>query len=294
MNEQVQPITQGDVITLYDAFLFLKSSGRNIVKSTLVCLLAGGTYIFSVPNMYEASATIEMAKVVGEAVETPVFLFEKIKLPMYFSSATLQACGLNGELSERVGFFNKIKPSINKSAPLVTFVTKAPSSQEAKACLSVVIAEITNKQDKISEHLLQQKKQKLQEMSEQLKLTEEFIKTFSTAKGYNNSSDEQFSVRTLYMSLKTANVDKAFELRSQISNLDYLLSATHTHSVLLTDLIYAPNEPVKKSRMSILGLCLVLGVFLGLFMTWMMRMASEIGRQMREAEDRGHKLPALF
>jgi uncharacterized protein involved in exopolysaccharide biosynthesis len=79
---------EDDEISLIDVLLFLKASGGNIVKSISVCLLAGGAYYFSVPKMYEASATIEMARVAGELVESPAVLLEKMKLPLYFSPAT--------------------------------------------------------------------------------------------------------------------------------------------------------------------------------------------------------------
>jgi uncharacterized protein involved in exopolysaccharide biosynthesis len=58
-EEQLQ--AEDDEVSLIDILLFLKTSGGNIVKSTMVCLLAGGTYDFSVPKMYEASATIDFA-----------------------------------------------------------------------------------------------------------------------------------------------------------------------------------------------------------------------------------------
>jgi len=41
---------------------------------------------------------------------------------------------------------------------MVSFATQAPSTQEAKACLRVVIAEVSNNQDAIAKPLLQQKK----------------------------------------------------------------------------------------------------------------------------------------
>ena len=63
MTQQEQLKAEADEISLIDVLLFLKASGSNIAKSTLVCLLAGGVYYFSVPKMYEASATIEMGKV---------------------------------------------------------------------------------------------------------------------------------------------------------------------------------------------------------------------------------------
>jgi hypothetical protein len=73
MNQQEQIQAEDDEISVIHILLFLKASGGNIVKSTSLCLLAGGAYYFSVPKMYEASAAIEMASVAGEMVETPWF-----------------------------------------------------------------------------------------------------------------------------------------------------------------------------------------------------------------------------
>jgi hypothetical protein len=80
----------------------------------LACLEAGGAYYLSVPKMYEASATIEMATVAGEPFETPAVFLEKMKLPTYFSPATLQVSGSDVGLNSQANFADKIKPSINK------------------------------------------------------------------------------------------------------------------------------------------------------------------------------------
>ena len=285
MSQQEQ-LKDDDEISLIDILLFLKASGGNIVKSTLICLLSGGVYYFFVPKMYEASATIEMATVAGEPVESPAVLLEKMKLPLYFSPATLQACGSDGGLSSQAKFVDKIKPSINKSAPMVSFVTQAPSTQEAKACLSAAIAEVSNNQDAIAKPLLQQKKQKLQQLSEQLKLTEEIGKTFPAPKGNSNASDAQFSARTLSMSFSAANATEINDLRSQIGTLENALIAPQTHSVALVSSVYAPEVSINKRPLFTLGFCLALGVFLGLLVTGVQRVVPEIRRQMREAESR--------
>jgi ElaB/YqjD/DUF883 family membrane-anchored ribosome-binding protein len=236
--------------------------------------------------MYEASATIEMATVAGEPVESPAVLLEKMKLPLYFSPATLQACGSDGGLSSQAKFVDKIKPSINKSAPMVSFVTQAPSTQETKACLNAAIAEVSNNQDAIAKPLLQQKKQKLQQLSEQLKLTEEIGKTITVPKGNSNVSDAQFSARTLNMSFSTANATEINDLRSQIGTLENALIAPQTHSVGLASAVYAPEVSINKRPLFTLGLCLALGVFLGLLVTGVQRVVPEIRRQMREVESR--------
>ena len=68
--EQHQLQAEDDEISLIDVLLFLKASVGNIVKSTLVCVLAGSAYYFSIPKMYEASADIEMATVAGKPADT--------------------------------------------------------------------------------------------------------------------------------------------------------------------------------------------------------------------------------
>jgi hypothetical protein len=287
MSQQEQLQAQDDDgISLLDILLFLKASGGNIVKSTLICLLTCGVYYFSVPKMYEASATIEMATVAGEPVESPAVLLEKMKLPLYFSTATLQACGSDGGLSSQAKFVDKIKPSINKSAPMVSFVTQAPSTQEAKACLNAAIAEVSNNQDAIAKPLLLQRKQKIQQLSEQLKLTEEIGKTITMLKGNSNVSDTQFSARTLSMSFSTANATEINDLRSQIGTLENALIAPQTHSVAFASSVYAPEVSINKRPLFTLGLCLALGVFLGLLVTGVQRVVPEIRRQMRETESR--------
>ena len=169
---------------------------------------------------------------------------------------------------------------------MVSFVTQAPSTQEAKACLNAAIAEVSNNQDAIAKPLLQQKKQKLLQLSEQLKLTEEIGKIFPSPKGNSNVSDEQFSARTLSMSFSTANATEINDLRSQISTLENALTAPQTHFVTLASSVYAPEMSVNKRPLFTLGFCLALGVFLGLLVTGVQRVVPEIRRQMREAESR--------
>ncbi len=153
--------------------------------------------------------------------------------------------------------------------------------QEAEACLNTVIAEVNNKQDVIAKPLLEQKKQKIQQLSEQLKLIEEIEKTFNASKGNSNASDAQFFARTLSIYLSTANTIN--DLRSQISSLENALKVPQTHPVVFVSSVYAPEVTVNKRPFLTLGLCLALGVFLGLLLTAAVRVVAEIRRQIREA-----------
>ena len=284
MNPQEPIQTEDDEISLIDILLFLQASFSNVVKSLVVCLFAGGIYYFSIPKMYEASAAIEMATVAGEPVETPARLLEKMKLPLYFSPATLQACGSDGGLNSQAKFVDKIKPSINKSAPMVSFVTQAPSSQEAKACLDAAIADVSSQQDAIAIPLLDHKKQKLNQLGEQLKIAEEMGKSLPYLRLNNNINDTQSMASILVLTLRKTNVAEINDLRLQISSLQFELIEPKTRPTYLLKTVYAPEVAVNKRPLFTLGLCLALGVFLGLLVTGIMRMSPGIRRQIREAE----------
>jgi hypothetical protein len=288
MNSQEPIQAEEDEISLIDILLFLQASFSNVVKSLVVCLLAGGTYYFSVPKMYEASASIEMAMVAGEPVETPAALLEKMKVPMYFSPATLRACGTDGELISQAKFVDKIKPNINKSAPLVSFVNQAPSSQEAKACLNAVIADVSSKQDAIAKPFTEQKKQKLNQLSEQLKTAEQIGKNLPPHRNLDrNLSDTQSTLSLLLVTLKKSNYTEINDLQSQISSLKFDLIYPKTRPTTLFNSVYSSEGPVNDRPFFILSLLLALGVFLGLLVTGVMRMAPRIRQKMRDAGSRG-------
>lgn len=273
-----------DEISLIDILLFLKASGRNVLISAIGCLLVGVAYYSAVPKMYEATATIQMAMVAGEVVETPAILLEKIKLPLFFSSAALQACGSDRDPSSHAKFADKVKPAINKSAPLISLSAQARSTQEARACLDAVIREIQKSQNDLAKPVLEQKKQKLVQLSDQLKAAEEMAQSFLTTKANINATDAQFPARTLVMSFNLSNALEMSDLRRKINNLEAELIPPQTQPPSLAAPIYAPEVSNNKRPMFTLGLSLALGVFLGLAVTGVQRVVPEIRRQMREAE----------
>ena len=280
MNEQKQTQSEKNEISLVDIILFLKASSGNIVKSTLVFLLASGTYYLFAPEKHEATATIDMAMVAGEQVETPLVLLEKMKLPLYFSPATLQACDAVGGPNSQHNLVDKIKSTLVNKSFMVSFAVHAPSSTVAKDCLNAVIAEVVSYQDAIAKPILSIKKQKLQELGDRLKILKEIENSFMLKKyKYENKVTD-----ALFIYLAT-NSKEVHNLQSEIRNLEYLLTAPQTRPVSIVSPVYAYRAPFNKLPLFNLQLCLALGVFLGLFVTGVMRIVPELQRQMREREN---------
>lgn len=156
--------------------------------------------------------------------------------------------------------------------------------QLAEACLNKVIAEVNNKQDVIAKPLLEQKKQKLQQLSEQLKIIEEIGKTFNASKGNSIATDVQLSTRTAPLLFSVAVTKN--DLQLQISTLENALKVPQTRPVVIVNSVYTQEVTTNNRPLLTLGLCLALGVFLGLFITAVVRAVQEVRLHMRETESR--------
>ena len=173
MNNELVKENIDDEISLIDILLFLKSSINNIAISIIGCLVIGASYYLFAPNVYEATANIQMAQVAGNSVESPTVLLAKIQLPLYFSQKAWEACGTNEQTTPSKKLAEKIKPVLNKSAPFLAFTVQGETTQEAKECLNAVIADIQAKQAEIASPILEQKKIQLQQLNEKLKTAED-------------------------------------------------------------------------------------------------------------------------
>ncbi len=169
---------------------------------------------------------------------------------------------------------------------MVSFVTQAPSSQEAKACLNAAIADVSSKQDAIANPLLEQKKQKLNQLSEQLKTAEEMGKNLSPSRINNNLTDTRSTASLMVMALRQTNVAEINDLRSQIRSLEFELTGPKTRPTTLVNSIYSSEVSANKRPLFTLGLCLALGVLFGILVTGVMRVMPGIRQQMRDAGSR--------
>ena len=253
-----------DEISLLDIFIFLKNSRYDIGISTLICLIIGASYYFVAPNKYEATATIQMALVAGQAVEIPQVLIEKVKLPLYFSHKTWDACDTDEELTPSRKVAEKIKPLLNKNAPFVSFSTTAESSKEAIQCLTAVIDDIRANQATQASPLIEQKKSQLATLESKLAQAEEQSKLLTPEKFSLNIKDERFSASALLLATTMSNNTQIKDLTGQINDLKIALADPQTQMTHLPTPIYCPDIPVNKRPLLTLVISLFCGLMFGL------------------------------
>lgn len=284
MNSESVKVDYEDEISLIDIALFIQSSYGSIVKSVVTTLVAGAGYYFYFPNNYEATANIQMAQVAGNSVESPSILLEKIKLPLYFSQPVWDACDTREDLTPSKKVAEKIKPLLNKSAPFIAFTVQAKSTQEAKECLTAVITEIQSKQAEIAKPILEQKKIQLEQLNEKLRLAEETSKVLAPTKLTENFPDSQFASRALILSTTLGNAREIKDLRNTINDIEVSLLEPHTKPTFLPTPIYAPEVATNKRPLFTVGICLVVGILIGLLITVIKRILPTLGKQLKDAK----------
>lgn len=274
-----------DEISLTDILLFLQSSVSSVIKSTLACLILGGAYYFSTPKLFEASVTIQMAMATGTPVEAPAILLEKLKLPLYFSENVWNACDTHEESTPSRKVAEKIKPILNKSAPFIGFSVQAKSVQEAKECLNAVIFDITVKQAELAKPILDQRKTQITQLEEKLKLAEENAKVLTPNKLETNFPDTQFASRALVLATTLSNSREIKDLTNQINDARVSLEEPQTKATSLASPIYAPEFAVNKRPIFTLGLCVILGIFIGLLLTGFMKLWPGLRKNLEDAKE---------
>jgi hypothetical protein len=141
-----------------------------------------------------------------------------------------------------------------------------------------VIAEVAKNQDAIAKPLIELKQRQLQKLREQFSLYEENHTTRSATKVNNNSFNLTYTKLILNGIANLVNEANSNNLQLQIFTIEYQLTAQQTRPTLLVNSIFGPEAPVNKQPFLILGLCLALGVFLGLFVTGVIRIVPYIRR----------------
>jgi hypothetical protein len=279
MNNELVKENIDDEISLIDILLFLKSSINNIAISIVGCLVIGASYYLNASNIYEATASIQMAQVAGSSVESTSILLEKIKLPFYFSQNVFRACGTNEQTTP-----SKIKPVINKNAPFIAFTVQGKTTQEAKECLNALIADIKIKQEEIAKPILEQKKNQLKQIAEKIELAEEAAKIFPMYKLKDSFPDAQFSSRSLILGTTLSNAKELKDLRNAVNDIEASLTEPATKSTFLTMPMYTSEFAVNKRPVFTLGICLMLGIFLGLLITGIKKVIPRLSQQLKDAQ----------
>ena len=264
-------------IGLIEIAQFLIDNRTWIAACTFAGLLLGSLFMVFKPSSFEANASIQVAMVSGEAVETAAVLNEKIKLPLYFSTGTLQACAADGIPSPTGSLVHSLQTQVSKNAPFLNLTVAMPAPALAKNCLMAILTDIQTQQAYLAAPVLAKQRNLLETVKSKLAFSEEISKFLSSQQANINISNEKFSAAAMLLATTTAKDTEIKALQSQLMNLETGLSPTQTKAASLAAPINTSASPVGLHA----GLVLLMSAFLGFLLAVLTSLARSAWRRIK-------------
>ncbi len=253
-----------DEITLKDIIDFLMKSWKVIALSGIVGGFWATGYAFSTTPKYQVTASFQVAKVAGSDVENPILLFEKLKMPTYYSTESYSACDVSDTIDPGEAIVKKLKPIISKNLSIINISLIAESSENAQKCLVSVLNEVRNNQNLLAKPILERKKNQLMNLKQKLDAAERVFKNLPNKNSSFELSDSNFSASAFLLAASLNKENEIADLHTQINDLENALLDPQTRETLLVVPIYAPKQKVSPNHVRILMGGVIAGLFLGL------------------------------
>jgi Chain length determinant protein len=238
-----------DGISLTDIIEFLQQSWKTIALWSGIGLIGGAGFAFLSPPKYLATANIQTAKVAGADVEAPALLVEKLKLPAYYNKETFDACGVSDAVEPGVAIANSLKPTLMKTAPIITISYKAKSQELAVGCINAVMADIRSNQAMIAKPILEQKNVQLGLLKQKLESAEQISNSLQPRKQSFDFNDPKFNGATLLLATSLSKANEVKDLKAQIADIEIQLQEPQTKETYFTTPIYASPRPVEPKKL---------------------------------------------
>jgi LPS O-antigen subunit length determinant protein (WzzB/FepE family) len=205
MSEQAFNTISEDEISLKDIIDFLVESWKTILLGGVLGGLLGLGYAAIAPVKFQATASIQVAKVAGEDVEAPALLLEKLKMPMYYSQKTYVACNVMEKLEPGEVIVKIIKPTLLKPASIITISYQDVSPEDAKKCLEGIVDDVRIKQGLLYKQIFENKNHRLVNLRLQLESNKRVLKALPKQNDEFDFSDAKFSALS-FLFAKTLSV----------------------------------------------------------------------------------------
>lgn len=258
MNQDIrniEPIDDG--ITLWELMDQLKNGWQWLVGGGAVGLVGALGGVLLAPVQYEATVVIQPATIgmivasTATAVEPIAQTLERLKLVTFYRDDIVKAC----DAGSAKDLANSVKVNLIKGNNLLSISYRAGSAAQANACMSAIVAQLTQSQSAIAAPLIKELQDQQTSTRQQIDDVERFLASGEKRAASSPGSNE---LSTLMM-LKREELTKLQRLyREQRIQLTEPL----TRHMKPLEPTYVPEKPVgPKKAMAVAG-----GVFGGLLM----------------------------
>ena len=282
-DTKLDSIDKTEDIDLGDIFKFFIEHWKQILSLSVFGASLGLGFGLISNRIYEATGSIQVAKVANVDFEAPALLLAKLTIPAYYSVETVKECGLSNEENPLELLVKRIKPTLSKSASIITISFRHDSSEIAKQCLNSVLKDIRGNQSEMMSELIKAQQDQLKSLRERLSSADSIFKKLDNQferQGKLNANQEKMTSPPdslvyshnkrsevelfLYSIVKQSEIE---ELKAKINDLTAQLSPPKTMESNFVTPVYASNLPVNTSPSPIallsgLGACMLSIIYL--------------------------------
>lgn len=259
MSEQSFNNIPEDEISLKDIINFFAESWKMIVLAGAVGGLLGLGNAVITPAQYEVTANFELAKVLGDDLETPQVVVEKLKMPLYYSQKTYVTCGVMEKLDPGLALVSLLKPTLLKTTSIITISYRAASPEVAKNCLESIVDGVRVNQRLLAKPIIETKNKQLVNLRLKLEEIENSLKKMP-------KTNPDAATLTLLLITDLVRQNEVIDLRRKLNELELALLEPQTKEVVLVTPIHASNQKVSPKRTMIVLVGLMAGLLVGLIL----------------------------
>lgn len=273
MGARPEVLVEDDEISLMDIYDFIRDGFKTLVGMSVLGLAVGVGVSFVLPEKFNASGSIESTQVAAKPVEDLQGLAEKMRSPTYYSTQTLQACGLADKINAGDQLAKDLGPTVGRQSSFVSVSFEASTPAQASQCLQAVLDDVRLNQSTLARasklrvqdqiRLASQQLERAVELRDQqlaldvqrlgvakqkLESAERFIAEFENRIMSFDFGNDQFSASSLLLATLQSKQNEVKDLQIQIDGLGMKVRAKIT---TVDDSVFEFEELVAQLRESL-------------------------------------------
>ncbi len=238
--------------SMNEIFLLVMIYWKRIITSSFLFSITGIIIAINLPQLYQGTQNIQIAKVIGIDVTERNTIQYKLKSLTYFSEETLKIC----EISYPDIDNNKnIQISVIPETSIINIKYKNNNLDLLKNCIDRITIEILNSQNKDAQVIIDLKLTQLKNLNDSLFLLENYLKFLESKNIDKLNFSEQSAIA--YSSSITTLIVMISDLRGRINQLNISLLEPETKNAYLISPIYFSKIPIIAKQIKI-----ILGFFI--------------------------------
>ena len=274
-----------DEISLIDIYEFLVEGWKTIVAVAVVGTSIGVITSLTLPEQFEAKASIESARLTGGEVVSNAVLAEKMRSPTYYDSKTRAVCIGEDREGTLEALAKSLNPNVAKNSNFVSVSYRAESREDAIRCLEQVLDVVIESQRNLVSARLSSVLSSLENLKKKADELRKTIKQLESDRGAQfKFKNIEYSAAALITVTLQSKVQELLATESAIVEIETQLKPPNTADAKFVTPIFASEQRVSPRRSLIVILSAMGSLFLGVLLLILRKVTTSIKEQREERQ----------